>query len=322
MPLLCYGLATNPFGQDKLKPLPIPTHTNVLARVDGFSLLPAVEATIDAAIGAKCAAFCLITGVKGGGRTSGANYVLSQYMTKRQLTQDRYVIVDVEVKDHKWAKVLRTCQTRLASRIDAQGWAGFPDGLKTRMQQILQGNQGNDIDQLHDQFETFAKLAANEMARLRPPAGFAVYIENVLNHELLEELMSILRDVQTVCAFTVLDDPRQSDLIAWYEAQVSSSQQILPLSFVTGQEVPALAQRRWAAHSETRIPFSVEGLVRGFSDRPRPIATVLRLLAQMLDIKAAEPRGSASVWPDDPDLELREDQIVYLVKILERSFRK
>src|SRR5829696_7221174 len=92
-----YKLNKNPFRFDRaLNPLEYQEDEQLLVHVDGFGGIDDIDEYLQTAINAKRAAFFMITGKSGTGRSTFANYVLARYCSLTGIPTNKLIVPDRE----------------------------------------------------------------------------------------------------------------------------------------------------------------------------------------------------------------------------------
>jgi len=291
-------------------------HSKRLVRVDGISTVKEVEEYLKAQVAAKSPCFVLVTGERGSGRSSVANYVLDRYRELRGINRDKFL----------WVR------SRIVQNDDPlptyQHWAGF-------LVQVLEDANLLQAETVED-FRAFSERelpptnfvpafqrSVTKLDRAMAPldAALAVRVEDVPNYETLRVAFDIFDKAQTIVVFTALDtiDTRTQIVANFEKRTVPAVRQIIPLSTLEWQEVGVLIDALWRGRGAGPLPFEfVDPPPENFRQPRRTLARTLDLFDELLRLKLIHVDGN-DAHPTEPRLHYSAVQLFESLQALERT---
>jgi hypothetical protein len=296
-----YGLQSNPYTPRALDPL---TREEQLHKVIwGVHALAEAENYVERAVELEEAAFVLVSGRSGTGRTSVANHLLRHYRDKREIADTtRFIVPRSRYSGQDPFDIFKKWVTSLYAKLTAGGLTPL-------------GAEGFDLDQelatrqnlQEDTYATHLSVLLSQLAAVLQvkEAAFGVCFENVKDYRLVDASFEAFGETQTLVVLTVLDYPRTDDSIrVLFERHVpetglgSRGYPVVELEPIRGRSAKELVQHRWScAQPDVESPFDGTGLEQAFDDRLRTAGRVLQLTEHVLNWHAATV-GEGPLWPD------------------------
>jgi hypothetical protein len=256
----------------------------------------------------------MITGKSGTGRSSLANYVLTQYCLLSKIPFDNLIVPKREYEGHDKGYTLRQWFNYLRTEINKRK-IGLGQETKDDLTRYL---ANKDEFSLEPNFQDIANRISEEILTETRPHKFACCIEDVEDFSIVDAALSIFAGVPTLCIFTVKDYPDQQEIIAPFREKCKklTGSALLELSPLSGHEVSKLVEDIWTKSSELKNPFDLACIEKVFK-KPRSIGLALTIMANLIDDKLANhPEGAA--WPHAPELAFTCDYLKRLVPKLEQ----
>jgi hypothetical protein len=312
-----YGLTCNPFYSERaLDPLSSGADESLLVDVDGFGSIPKVDKFLQAAIDKGEAAFFMIIGKSGTGRSSFANYVLTRYCKLKDIDPKNLILPQREYSGHNKVVIFKKWFGFLRTQLNQKKLSLGPE-LKADFQTYL---EKTDEATLEPNFQDLA-LRVSDLLSGSGKYGFGCCLEDVEDFKIIASAVEIFTPVPTVCVFTVKDyNDEHKEIIAPFRERCKklAGGEIFELSQLSAAEVRKLVDRRWSSSCDRANPFDLECVEEVFGDRHRTIGLTLTLMARLIENKLANhPIGEE--WPDADELGFTCEQLHGLVPSLEKT---
>ena len=301
-----YGLTANPYRRGPLDAAGGRDAEHSLCPVDGFRQVARLDLQIAAAVADRRPCFFLVQGRSGSGRTSVANHLLARYRWLRDLQPDRLAFIAEDRLDHHTVALLRKMVLDVYNAIDDRRWS--LDGPLE--QRLLDWAQATLDELVRPHFRILMRQVTRALAVLEPAAGFGILIEDVPAFEVIDAVLEVFADAETMVVFTVEDYSRaQVEVVRPYVDRERVGLQraretVVELDSIYGSEVRDLVLHWWRmACRAAGHPFADSAIEEALGERPRTVGKVMSLMAAVLERRVLAI-GAGPPWPDDRSLEL------------------
>lgn len=321
-----YGLTVNPYRTRELDPLCNPHDEARLAEVDGLSThKQVIEEALQAAIAARRAAFFLVAGGSGTGRSTVANWIISRYARYLGLAPERMLVPNRSVVSNDDFDTLLNWFAFLDNRIDDVDDISLGPIVDETLARLV------DVARRETMVPTFAKTARLVNKALRSqkdsngktrPAAYAVCLEGVNVYSIVRAVLDVFEEVPTVAVFTTFGlENVGKDVVGLFRQTKGDFRQVVQLGPLTATEVALVLEKRWRESSQhpDEPPFDRDALVQTLGRSPRPLGRILVLMSRLIDIKLAEYDGQCA-WPQNTGLKLTPQQIEQHLVVLEADY--
>jgi hypothetical protein len=313
--LAAYGLRAYPFGLNELNPIERADDYRLIAPVGGWSELDEVSTFLEPR--RNDGTVIVVAGGSGTGRTSMCNFIIDKWREILGSRQNRPVIVQHSVQNSDAAEQVWSWSHRVRRAVTAAGFR-----LENPATQELQQLRTKKPDAVGASVGEALELVREQLAEQN--ALIVGVLEGVKN----EEFLSICREVAEfsgiLLLLTVDETPSTNESVLERAHTLGGQGKLLKLEALSGHEAAEVVVRRWSfyseSESESRCPFSEQGLVAAFAHPPRPLKRVLKLVDAILQNRFLNSDDRAARLEARPG-PISDESLSSIVRVLDRLQR-